>query len=33
MSTLDLGIDFGSSYTSIYARGQGIVLREPTVLV
>ena len=33
MSTLDLGIDFGSSYTSVYARGQGIVLREPTVLV
>ena len=33
MSYLELGIDLGSSVTSIYAKGQGIVLREPTVLV
>lgn len=33
MGYMELGIDFGSSYTSIYAKGQGIVLREPTVMV
>ena len=33
MGTLDLGIDFGSTFTTVYAKGQGIVLREPTVLV
>jgi len=28
----DIGIDLGTSYTRIYARGQGIVSNEPTVV-
>jgi len=32
MSVLDLAIDMGSTYTTIFKKGSGIVLKEPTVL-
>lgn len=32
MAHIDLGIDFGTSNTVIFARNKGIVLKEPTVL-
>ncbi|MBQ2714513.1 MAG: rod shape-determining protein [Clostridia bacterium] len=32
MAVIDLGIDFGSSNTTIYQQGFGIVLKEPSVI-
>lgn len=31
MATMDLAIEIGTSYTSIYVSGQGVVLHEPTM--
>lgn len=32
MATMEIALDIGTSYTSIYLSGQGIVLREPSVV-
>ena len=32
MATMEIALEIGTSYTSIYLLGQGIVLREPTIL-
>lgn len=32
MATIDIAIDMGSEYTTIFKKGSGIVLKEPTVL-
>lgn len=32
MATMEIAVDIGTSYTSIYLSGSGLVLREPTVV-
>lgn len=33
MALMELAVDFGSSYITIYKRGEGIVLKEASVVV
>ena len=33
MAIVELAIDFGSSYITIYQKGKGIVLKEPSVAI
>ena len=32
MAAMEIAVEIGTSYTSVYLSGQGIVLREPTVV-
>ena len=32
MALMELAVDFGSSYITIYKRGEGIVLKEASVV-
>lgn len=32
MAVMDIAIEIGTSFTSIYLSGSGVVLREPTVV-
>lgn len=32
MASLEIALEIGTSYTSVYLSGQGIVLREPSVV-
>ena len=32
MAVIDIAIDMGSTYTTIFKKGSGIVLREPTAI-
>ena len=33
MALMELAVDFGSSYITVYKRGEGIVLKEASVVV
>ena len=32
MATMDIAIEIGTTFTSIYVSGEGVVLREPSVV-